>query len=337
MHTAPPMPLWAWQQPFHGGRELYVCNRTGVRAGDGKTRKAPLSTIAEALNRAANTGYAGIGTGHTGDETRIHVLPGHVESVDAADWASELASSNVKLIGHQYPVLNWTAAGSTFLLDQPGFEVVGFELNLAGSPAATTALSVAAPIAVSAARCAFRYNRINAGVDTNQKVTGFCITTVDAADWFAFEDNVVWQGIYTAAGAFTADTNCALAAAKSFLNLVGADFARICRNHITVANTTVTDGIIEGTTTASKNIVIDDNFLESALATSTCAIDFGTDLAHTGVMRRNLMRVRADGTTQAVVYTRHANVQIALGTDGNANHLINDLGERGLIIGVASV
>lgn len=295
------------------GKVFYVGNRSGLPSSNGKDPDHPFSTVNAALAKcSANRGDA------------VRILPGHVEAIDSADeWSSLVAGVLVEGYGtgNQRPVIRWSAAAATVLFDQAGTVLRNCRLQMAGDPTATTALTVAAPITVSAAGCAIQGCDIDCGVDADQIVT-VGITTTAASDGFIFEDNFVH-------GAAAAE----ITAAGTFLRLVGCDRAVIRRNYFSAALATDTDGIIEFLTTASTDVDISDNYFYSNGGSSTCAVDAGADLVNTGRLLRNLMTVDADATAGTVVFTVHANCNFAL----LDNFLVNNNNERGLVIGTASV
>jgi hypothetical protein len=294
---------------------------------------------------AASLGY---GTGQTGqstemrlptllaalDATKVDPLDrgtdivlarNHAEVVSAADFFSAIgARKNIRIIsegeGVQRASITWTAAAATWLLDTDGVAIENCRLFLAGPHAAGTAVTVAAPITVSGAGCAIRRCQIFFGFDADQIVT-VGIQTTAAGDDFAFEDNQCYGNVAAE-----------ITAAGTFLRLIGADRVSIKRNYIAGALATDTDGLIETLTTPSLNVDITDNFIYANGAGNTCAIDAGADLANTGRLARNLLVVDADGTAETVVFTKHANSNLAL----LDNFLVNNNNERGLVIGTAS-
>jgi hypothetical protein len=322
---------FAGRDGWEPNRQLFVCNRTGSRTGDGTSRFRPFLTLSEALKRAADAGQNG-----SGDGVDIHVGPESSISVNAADFLSDLASKNVRLIGHNYPTLTWSTATSTILMDQDGFEMIGFKLLWAGPTGTAGALTVAAPMTASAERCRIANCIINTGVDADQ-IIGVGLTLAAGSNLFTLENNVL-QPWNDQGGGSMADTALAkISAAGTIIRLTGSDSTIIRNNVIKGAFTTNTDGCIESLTTVSTNLTIEDNFIHANGSGNTCAVDFGAALALTGRMNRNLLKVPVDATAQAVIYTRDASVDMALGTDGNANHTINNTGERGLVLGTASV
>lgn len=288
----------------------------------------------ELTGRLHTTLNSALGQCRSGRCDYVYLLPGHTETISTADQMSSLVAGT-QIVGVGYgdsrPVLNWTASGSTFLLDVDGVTIQNCILHLAGSPGASTALTVAAPITVSGAGCAIIGCKINTGVDANQLIT-VGITVSAGGNFFNFSGNYCsnWSTQTTASAAEA--PAAVIGNTGTFLRLTGADGCVVSDNFLCAALTTVTDGVIEATTTASTNVAIFNNYIKANGALDTCAVDFGTQLAHTGYMRDNLMQVPVDATAETVVYTRHADVEIAL----LDNFLVNNKGERGLVIGTAS-
>ncbi len=268
---------------------------------------------------------AGLG-GRTTSGDVIYVLPGHTESVSAADMASDTgAASGFSIVGlgsgTMRPAFTWTAATATWLLDTENVEIANCRLFLAGATTSTTALTVAAPITASAAGCRLVNNYVNVGVDADQIVT-VGITTTAAADDFVFDNNFV-EG----------DPTAEITAAGTVLRLVGADRAKVTRNYMAAALATDTDGLIEFLTTASLNVLVHSNFVYANGSGNTCAIDAGAALANTGFLDFNQLVVDADGTAQTVAFTVSGTCNFALGQN---NFMVSNNNERGLIVGTAT-
>jgi len=310
------LPVGATRTPIPGCRVIWVGSDVASRVPDAQYKATTLFGASGALAQlGARTNKGDI----------IYVLPGHTENVSAADMGSDQgAASGFSIIGlgvgSLRPAFSWSADAATWLLDTAGIEIANCVLNMAGDPSLTAARTTAAAMTVSGPSCRLVYNYINVGVDADQIVTLGIVTTA-AADDFVFAYNTV-------EGAVAAE----ITATGTVLRLVGADRAVIKGNYMAAALATDTDGLIETLTTASTLLTIEDNFVYARGAGNTCAIDFGANLACSGVMRRNLLVVDADGTAETVVFTRHATNNMAL----LDNFLVNDNNERGLVIGTAS-
>lgn len=244
-----------------GGRVVAYVRSTGPQSGDsGEIKRRVVTTLNKALS------YCRSGMGDI-----VIVLPGHTENISTADAMSNLVAGT-RIIGvgrgSAMPKLTWTAAAATFLLDVADVELSGFRLEMAGDPSGTTALSVAAPITVSAQGCAIRNCIIRTSVDADQLAT-IPITTTAAADEFTME-NVHMFG--ATAGESTTG-----------VRLVGADrfVMRNCRIQMATSSTTV--GVVQCITTASTDILVENCTFQNRKAASVHA--FTGLAAVSGVVR----------------------------------------------------
>ena len=246
----------ALERYWGGGRILWVGNRSGLPSGDGSSPDYPLSTLFGASGALAKL------QGTTSRGHVIFVLSGHAESVAAADAASDTGTASHFAVvglgrGTARPAFTWTTATSTWLFDTAGVIVDNCRLFLAGADAAGSALTVAAPITISAAGCELRNNTIRFGFDADQIVT-IGITTTAAADDLVLENNHI-----------SGDTT---AECTTFLQLVGADRLRLKGNYIAGATSSVAVGIVRFATTASLDIVSEGNTFINRKASSTAAV-----------------------------------------------------------------
>lgn len=278
----------AGRAPVPGAKVLYVGNRTSGPYGNGTTPERPLAALFGAgggldlLNDRANYG------------DKIYVLPGHTESVSAADMGSHTGTASGFSveglgIGNQAPTFNWTATGSTWLLDTAGVELVNLNLNLAGANAATT-ITIVTPITVSANDCRIVGCRINWGLDTN---TG-CGSTLGAisvtGDRFEFIGNRCYN------------LDVAGTLAVSFLSINGCDNVKIVGNQIAGASTSTTVGPVHFLTTASTNVLIVGNQIENLKASSTKCLSSAI-AGVTGTVAFNLFRVQSGIVAETVAVT----------------------------------
>lgn len=254
-----------------GGQAWYVCNRSGVKNGMGKTPDAPFKTLAQALASLRNRA-------HFGD--CIYILPGHSQDVSDADWAAATGSAAGFSIvgigsGSSKPKFTWTAATATWLLDTAGVELANLQLFLAGPHAAGSALTVAAPITVSGDNC---------------RIVGCDI-------WWGFDaDQIVNQGIIVTGKEFEfignrAIAETAAAPTATFMTLTAADRAKIIGNYIRGATSGTTVGVVRGLTTASLDLLVEGNTMMNMLASS--AIAFSPLAASTGSFAKNHFFVNA--------------------------------------------
>lgn len=236
--------------------ETFYVQTAALRAAYGPTGRAiskerMFPTIADALSACTS-----------GNGDRIEVLQGYTETVSAADaWSNLGSKTNVTIHGNGYgtskPTLTYSAAGATILMDQANFRIQNFNMFMAGDTASTTALTVAAPITVSAAGCAIQNCDINFGVDADQLVT-IGVTTTAAADYFDFS----WNNCFGAT----------LAECTSFFYAVGADNLTMYNTRIQGATSSTTVGVMRFITTASTNIDVRNCTFQNMKAASIHAV-----------------------------------------------------------------
>lgn len=260
-----------------GGRLAAFVRATSV-TGEDKYKGYPIYTT---LNGA-------LAQCRSGQPDVVFVLPGHTENISAADQMSNLlAGTRIIGLGHgtNRPTFTWSAATATFLFDVANVSLQNCILEMAGDPASTTALSVAAPITVSAAGCSIRNCLIRTSVDADQLAT-IPITTTAAADDFVM-DAVHMYG--ATAGEST-----------TFVRLVGAD--RFVMNSCVLqgATSSTTVGVVQCITTASTNIVVRNSTFINRKAASVHA--FTGLAACTGVVENCNFGI-LDNTTLAGLVT----------------------------------
>jgi hypothetical protein len=240
-----------------GGQILWVGNRTGLPPqGDGSNPTYPLNSIGGAGGALAKL-QASTSRGHV-----IFVLPGHAESVSSADYFSAGGAADSFTIiglgrGNSRPTLTWTTATSTWLFDTANVTIDNCRLFLAGAHAAGTALTVAAPITVSAAGCGIVNCEIWWGFDADQIVT-IGINLGTAADGFKFNGNRCY-----------AET--AAVPTTTFLRLNGADQLEIVGTHIIGPGSTTAIGPVQQLTTGCLKAFISCSTFQNTLASSTIA------------------------------------------------------------------
>jgi hypothetical protein len=290
------------------GRVLYVSSLGGPDGtfGDGKDINYPLATLGGASGALAKL------EGRTNKGDVIYVLPGHTESVSAADYFSHTgAASYFSIIGigngANRPAFTWTVAGSTWLLDTAGVEIVNCALYLAGAHVTGAALTVAAPITVSAANCRMVGNKIFWGFEVDRLV-GDGITVTGANFEFIGND---CQALVAAV-----PTN-------SFMVLTGADDCVIAGNRIIGPTDGTTRGVVYGLTTESLRMRVVDNYMSNLVASSTIA--FSPLASSTGIAANNRFFVDT------------GILPITAGIlEWFENYCCNDAGETGALVGAAS-
>lgn len=240
----------------NGGQIRYVGTAAQV-AALGQTGEAIASRVDATINASLSQCVSGRGD-------YIYVLPGYTESITAADAWSNLAATGVTVVGigrsTNRPAITWTAAAGTILMDTANFRIQNMQLFMAGPLTSSTALTVTAPITISAAGCAIEDCYINYGIDADQGVT-IGITTTAAADFFEFNRNNCFCDV-TAGSTLT----------TSFMYLVGADYCQVWDNVIDGATSSTTVGSVRFITTASVGINFRRNFIVNKKASSIHAV-----------------------------------------------------------------
>jgi hypothetical protein len=140
-----------------GGRVAAYLRSTGAQDGEDHFAASGLlvTTLSAALKRC-RSGYNDI----------VYVLPGDVQSISAADFASDLVAGTQIIScgrpgGTNNPTWTWSAVTSTFLLDVADCSLVGLNLVFGGAD------NVTAPITVSAAGCSIVGNHITMGTSAS--------------------------------------------------------------------------------------------------------------------------------------------------------------------------
>ena len=210
-------------------RSLYV-RSTGPMDGDPKeiiNGGDFYTSIAAALDHTRS---------NAGDQ--VIVLPGHAETISTADaWPNLKAGTNIVGWGqgNLRPSITWTAAAASVLFDRANCHISNFRFFMAGSTSSVTALTVAAPITVSAAGCGFHGIDAQVGVDNDQLVTK-AITGTDGATELEITDTMFY-------GATTAECT-------TVLEILGSHNLRMENVHIQAATSSTTVGVMRLNATA---------------------------------------------------------------------------------------
>jgi len=218
---------------------------------------------------------------------RIIVHPNHTENIASADaWAVVAGLSIVGLgFGATRPTFTFSAADSTLVLDAAGISVQNCRWLCAG-PAGTTALTVTAPLSVTGEGCTFEGNYFEVGIDADQLCTAFC--------------NVAAANV-----GFYANTIRGLAQAStptSIITLTGADYFKFVGNHCKAALSAAAKGFIANSTTASADVLIQENNFWQWKSDSSACISLAANSVTTGMIVNNRFRVMGD-SIQPVVYS----------------------------------
>lgn len=265
---------------------------------------------------------AALGQCAAGRGDRILVLPGHTENLAVATaWTFV---DNVEIIGLGFgntrPTFTFTAAGSTLVVDKKGVRISNCRFLCAG-PAGTTALTVAAPFAVSGEGCVLDHNYFEIGIDADQLCTTFC--TVSGANC-SFQDN----DIVSQAQAAAITSGIVLGTASA-----GASGFEFRRNFVKAALGAATTGLIKNvnSTGSSVNVKIVDNFIQQWKSDSSACVSLAGNQVTEGVIRGNTFRVM-DNASVAAVVTSGTGVDVTL----DRNFIVNNTNETGLQTGTAS-
>lgn len=287
-----------------GGRVVAYVHASGpARLGEANTPGMP--PVLTTLNAALKLCTSGAGD-------VVLILPGHTENISVADQMSSLVAGT-QIIGlgegANRPTFTWTAAASTFLLDVANVVLENCILNM--DPGAG-AVSVAAPITVSAAGCKIVGCLMRVSTDANSKATIPITTTAAASDLV-----IAGCRIFGAtAGEVT-----------TVIRVVGADRLQILDTYIVAATSSTTIGCIQFLTTASTNILIEGVRVRNNKAASTAAITGLTGV--TGFADDLFMMVLGNGANQLVL--GNAAGAWSANADGMMFGLhvgvVNDLGE----------
>jgi hypothetical protein len=151
---------------------------------------------------------------------------------------------------------------------------------LMAGPAGTTALTVTAPITISAAGCGIRNCDGQFGIDADQLAT-IGITTTAGATGLTLENNRF-------TGATTSEVT-------TFMDIIGVDGLVMRNNYFAGATSAAGVGIVRFATTASLDIVLEYNTYINRKASSTMAV---TGLAAvSGVSRDEMFHYLNDTAT----------------------------------------
>lgn len=263
------------------------------------------SEIRNALRSTLNAGLALCRSGR-GDV--VVVLPGHTESIATADAMSGLVAGTQIVglgTGNMRPTFTWTAATATFLFDVANVKMYNCILNMAGSRSSTTALSVAAPITISAAGCGFYGCEANVGVDADQLATVAFTTTV-AADDLEFKQCFFWG----AAGS----------AVTTVINLVGADRCVMEDVYIIAETSAAAVGVVLHSGTASLQILAERCKFVNLKSDSTAC--YTAMAASSGVLNNCCFGFYGNSGTTAI--TAQGDLQVF------NSQTVNEQGETGI-------
>lgn len=194
-----------------------------------------------------------------GQNDIVVVLPGHAENVAAADsWSNLVAGTTIVGLGNGNlrPTFTWSTATSTALLDVANVSISNCIFKMAG-PSGTTAITVAAPMTISAAGCSLSNCLFQCEIDADQGAT-IAVTTTAAADDLTITDCH-----------FYGSTDGTLV--TTYLRLVGADRFRMFNSTFYGATSSTTVGLLQMLTTASTDVHIENCTFQNQKASSVHA------------------------------------------------------------------
>lgn len=246
---------------------------------------AALGQVGESISsRVSGTVNAALAGCVAGRGDIVYMLPGYTENIaTAAAWAN-LTQTDVTVcgLGHNTnrATLTWSTATSTMLFNIANFRLINCVLNLAGPMSGAVALTVAAPITISAAGCEISNCDIYWGFSATQ-IVGIGITTTAAADNMKFNNVYAWAP--TAAVPTT-----------TFLRLTGTDNLEIDGTTIIGPGSTVaTAAPVQMLTTACLGAKISNSNFQNTLASSTAA--FTAISGCTGIVTKCTFNILAAG------------------------------------------
>lgn len=259
------------------GKVFWVGNRSDLPAGNGTDPDHPCSTVNAALAKCvANRGDT------------VYVLPGHAESISAADaWSNLVAGTQIIGLGNANvrPTFTWTDAAGTILANVANVRIQNCRFLMAGGLALTAALTVTVGIPVTAAGFQFVGNEVNVGVDADQLCTD-AFTLSAAADDCRFEDNNIWGGI--------------LAEITSVIttSAAGADRLKIINNTISASVVTAATGVLLD---LDAGALVDNDIIGNRLHNTTASSKFVIDphATSTGLVDGNKYFTGDGGTAPA--------------------------------------
>lgn len=318
-------------------RFMFVCNRSGLPAGDGSTPDYPISSLfgtTGALVQAANSTYGG-----TSDGVMIIVLPGHAENITGSTNMSTLgAPANTTIVclgsGTSIPTFSWTAAASSLLMNKSGTRIHGGQWTVHNTGADAT---ITTAIVASASGCSITGARIFYGHATdNGRAAAIVVSLAAGADDFTFGgpknslySNYVYSGVVGPTALTTDVFQIAAAVARP----------RILGNKFVGATSGVTKGLISvPAATAATDIEICDNYLHNTRTDSEACMSLATATL-TGTICFNLCRNQTDTNLKWIQDGVAAGTAVTTNTIDCSlfqNYGVNNDGETGILIGTAS-
>jgi hypothetical protein len=228
------------------------------------------------LVQTLNAGLA-MCTGNDGDT--VVILPGHTESISVADQMSALVAGT-KIIAAGDNLFTFdTATTATFLVDVDNVVLDGLKFDFTGID------NLAAPITVTGANCRIINCEAVVASATEGCVRGITVST--GANGFKFMYNR-----FHSVGEADPQTNAIVSIDAAVNNVV------IEGNYISAATPGDTVGLID-VTAAATNVTIKDNSLLQLESTDASDAIVIADVAATGMVTSNRIRLSEDNTPNA--------------------------------------
>lgn len=197
----------------------------------------------------------------------VQMLPGHAENIDSATYITQTATkTGWALLGPAFgppATLTWSTATSVFsipanaVIDGGRSNGYGIVCELAGDPALTAALSVAAPFKMLASGCGLTRVKARMSIDADQLAT-IPITFNASGDDCFITNNFLYGAT---AGEVTTG-----------IDIIGADNLLFANNYINGATSAVGVGIVRFATTVSLHHLSVNNTISNLKALSTAAV-----------------------------------------------------------------
>ena len=284
-----------------GGRVYYVRNAPMTGDSDDIAYRL-ISTVNGALGQCrANAGDT------------VFVLPGHVESIPAGEYLTNLvAGVNIVGLGSggARPTFTWAAPSSTWGVDLPNVSIRNCVLNL--DPGAGT-VNVTAPITVTASGCSIIGCSIRMGTTATSKVTIGITIGPNVADVLLAGNDCYGETV---------------AECVTMITVASATRLRMFGNSLVGATTAAGVGVLRFSGVASTNIKVINNQLRNNKALSSVVV---TGMAGVSGEVDQLFMTGLSDTGLATFWATPANL-----TFGAQVYVANTIGERAALFGTAS-
>lgn len=255
-----------------GGRIAAYVRSTGAQ--DGEDHFASSGLLVSTLQ-------AGLARCRSNQNDIVYVLPGHTESISAADAMTNLvAGTQVIGVGRpgaaNNPTFTWdTSTAATFLLDVANVTLMGLNFNMGGAD------NVAAPITITGAGCTIAACDVNMGSSSGLECAKAVIVSTGANNTL-----IAGNKFYNSGGAVcTAVIDVAAAVARTV----------IAQNDFDIEGSGATDGAILIAAVASTMGRITRNIIRNRRGTAAPGIRI-VDAASDGIISENMFAVNADVT-----------------------------------------